>query len=65
MTAKCTNLALHQAQLFTKVAVDFEELLDFGFGRRESAFHLHELLHCDGAVGEIGGLGALQHKLSR
>lgn len=62
---KNMNLGLHQPQLFAQVTVDLEELLDLGLRRREGALHLHELLHRDGPVGEVGRLGALRQKSAR
>lgn len=62
---RCTNLALHQPQLFAQVTVDLQKLLYFRLRCREGALHLHKLLHRDGAVGEVGRLGALRQKPSR
>lgn len=65
LRGKGSNLALHQPQLLAQVTVDLQKLLYFGLRCREGALHLHKLLHRDGAVGEVGGLGALQQKASR
>lgn len=54
------HLALHHPQLLAQVAVDFEQLLYFGLRCSEGALHLHELLHGDRSVGEVGRLGALR-----
>lgn len=54
------HLALHHPQLLTQVAVDFKQLLYFGFRCSEGALHLHELLHGDWSIGEVGRLRALQ-----
>lgn len=54
------HLALHHPQLLAQVAVDFEQLLYFGLRCSEGALHLHELLHCDRSVREVGRLGALR-----